>query len=339
MTAFEPTLVSEREADGSWEDCTWASGVMLANSVEGADKYPGTRREYESLRVAGGEEEREGDGDGSHYGQLEVGLAKRYELYPFVLSGAGAVQAIPVGAAAAVQGLVLELPPRLQITGFRGAHSVFVIRRSFDVFLWFDPLRAKGAKPVLASLREVQKYFEALRGAKILAAFTGQKSWRDVMIRLDFARFKAVQDAPVYEAPYPGLPRVALLSKGREVTSIGVPMDRSTADGTPFLSQSWRAITLVTGAIDGKIAQKVVFVEKEHLERVATSDAWDQALLQALVDPTFRGPVEIPVPDPVVTAERDRLRSDIVALTTLGEKTADVLREAADALDGGEEAA
>ena len=73
-----PSLVSEREPDGTWEDCTWASGVMLANAGTGGDWYARDRAEYEALRVAGGDGPAEKPGDGSNLGQLAAGMIARY---------------------------------------------------------------------------------------------------------------------------------------------------------------------------------------------------------------------------------------------------------------------
>src|SRR4051812_45753611 len=75
---YRPSLVSEREP-GGYEDCTWASAVMLDNAHHGWQDRPATRAEYEALRVAGGDGPAEKPGDGSNQQQAELGILRRYE--------------------------------------------------------------------------------------------------------------------------------------------------------------------------------------------------------------------------------------------------------------------
>jgi hypothetical protein len=304
-----PPVCTERET-GGFEDCTWATGVMAGNFVAQEMKHPHTRWEYEGLRVDGGEQGREGNGDGSNYGQLATGLRKRYGIEADLVSGSDAVDMIPVGAGAGVQGLYSALPARLRVTAFTGGHSVLAVRRSLAEFAWLDPLKPNLANAVVASLEEVRKYFRALGGAQVLLVYPHMTEWRNRMIKINFQRYKAVTDTPVHEAPSALSPKVTKIGAGREFTSVGVPMDRST-DKTPFLASGWRAVLVSTGAVDSTLAPKIAYVQTGTLTGVGSSGDWDAALLKALGDIAFRGEttVEVPVQDPALVAELDALKA------------------------------
>lgn len=291
-------LVSEREPDGSWEDCTWATGVMLANWMVGENRYPATRAEYEGLRFdATGI--REARGDGSNYTELATGLLTRYNIAP-VRMGTGwaaALEAAPVGQALALQGLYGKLPSRLRITGFTGGHSVLWIRDQADSGLLYDPLALAGSAPRRATNAEMKAYFEGLSGARWIAA-REREAWRDPMIRFNLERWSVPAGTPVFENP--GGAQVTKYSKAATVTTIGPPIDRS-ADKTDW---AWRAALVTTGAIDGQMVMKVGFIPRASLTPLATAAEWDAAVLQALTDPSFRGGSVVHADDAEIAAAK-----------------------------------
>lgn len=295
---------------------------MLANFVAQEMRHPHTRAEYEGLRVDGGEA-REGNGDGSNYHQLADGLLKRYGIAVELRNGPNALGGVPVGAGVGVQGLYSALPLRLRVTRFGGGHSVFAVRKSIREFWLLDPLRNNGVEAVVATLEELEGYYRALGGAMTAVAYPYMDNWKDRMIKFNLARYKAVADTPVHESMSTLSPRVTKIPAGTEFTSLGVPMDRTT-DATPYLMAGWRAVLITTGALDAKIAPKVGYVRTDTITGVATSGDWDQAVLRALGDITFRGEKVVTVQDPALVSELDtlktaaaawsRTRSDIIKL-------------------------
>lgn len=185
---FVPTLVSEREADGSWEDCTWASGVAFANGVAGADVHPPTRAEYEGLRFdATGVGE--ASGDGSNLRELQVGLDTRYALTD-VQRGRGwpgFLQACPPGRYAVLQGMVAGFPPRLQVTAFRGAHAVAIARDRDLSAVLLDPLQPRGSDGDRATLNELRSFYETLPGAEWLVGPMTTKARPAMRFRILYA--------------------------------------------------------------------------------------------------------------------------------------------------------
>ncbi len=140
-----PSLVSEREPDGSWEDCTWASGVMLANAGAAGDWHPGTRAEYEALRVAGGDGPAENPHDGSNLGQLAVGMRSRYGWTGARADGWTAVSAVRPRTAVVVTGSYASLPTHFRRwdPAFGGGHAALAVRTPYR-WWWLDPLAVRG---------------------------------------------------------------------------------------------------------------------------------------------------------------------------------------------------
>jgi hypothetical protein len=282
---FIPEICSEREPDSSWEDCTWATGVMLANFMLGEERIPTTRDEYESLRFdATGV--REGHGDGSNYGELETGLRRRYH-FPVVRRGNGweaALEAAPVGSAIALQVKYGALVAHLRITGFLGTHSFLWIRDQPDSGLLLDPLAVKGSAPRRATNAEIKAAFIAL-GWEWIAAHE-REAYDDTMFTLSLDRWKVPAGLGIFDAP--NGTQVSKFSKPATVTTVGIP-NGHTADG--IIHGGWRAVLVSTGALDGKLAPKVCYVKMggTGTSRIATDAAWDATVLKALSDPTFRG--------------------------------------------------
>jgi hypothetical protein len=70
-TLFTPAFVTETN-EAHWEDCTFASGLMLANKAS-LGKYPATRPEREALRRLSDDLE-----GGSNLYDLRLGIERRY---------------------------------------------------------------------------------------------------------------------------------------------------------------------------------------------------------------------------------------------------------------------
>jgi hypothetical protein len=161
-----PSLVSEREPDGTWEDCTWAGGVMLANAGTGADWYARSRAEYEALRVAGGDGPAENPGDGSNLGQLAAGMAARYGWAPGRIDGWPAVALRGPGTAVAVTGRYAILPThyRRHDPGFFGAHLAVAVKTHVG-WWWLDPLAPAGYPGEPISSTDLGRFVATIGGA------------------------------------------------------------------------------------------------------------------------------------------------------------------------------
>ena len=98
MAFFRPSHCTEREADGTFEDCVPCSGVMLANAHAGADVHPVTNVEYEALRAAS----KPKTTTFVTLGELKRGLKDRYGWSGPIVTGAANVwQALTPSTAAA----------------------------------------------------------------------------------------------------------------------------------------------------------------------------------------------------------------------------------------------
>jgi len=297
---FSLILVSEREPDGSWEDCVWASGVMIANVMVGENRYPATRAEYESLRYAG-TGVREASGDGSNYpDELVPAMLKRYRLS--VRCGVGWAEGLdemPVGSWGAWQGKYSKLPGRLRLTGFTGGHSFVVKRDRSTSCLLYDPLSTTGAAPSRITLDELRAYYSALPGAHWIAAYE-REAWRQPMIVYSLERWKVPVGTAVYETPNGAI--VTRYSGASEVTTIGYPNDRS-ADGRDY---GWRAVLVTTKALDQISGLKIAFIRRPTGDPISTSPTWDAAVKKVLFDPTFTGSQVIDATTAQIEAAKDQ---------------------------------
>lgn len=124
---FIPAQVSEREPDGRWEDCTWATAVMFANAAEGYDRHPATQAEYEALRRASGDSMV----GGSNMDDIVKGMDGRYGWHGTVYAHSlDAVYSMQIGDAGHIQGMMgrLSLHFRRWDPAFGGAHSMYAQR-------------------------------------------------------------------------------------------------------------------------------------------------------------------------------------------------------------------
>lgn len=293
---FVPRLVSEREA-GGWEDCVWASGVMLANGLAGADVHPGTRTEYEALRVAGGDGPAENPGDGSNLSQLQAGLERRYSITA-VKRGGGwhdFMTACPIGTVFVVQGLNGALPARLRGSTFTGPHAVAGVRTGSLQVALLNPLFPNGTPPAVATLDELRAFYESLPGAEWLVGTTRRTQPMAISIRREL--YDVGAGTPFYDTP--GGQMIGDFTRAQAgVRSIGVPMDASPDK----LNLGWRALEVMTRAIDDRMADKIVYVQTAQLSNgrpdpAATADELEAAHLAGAQAEWDRWVDELGIPD------------------------------------------
>lgn len=188
MTVFTPAQCTEREP-GSWEDCTWASGVMLQNLAHGANVVPSTRAEYEALRVAGGDGPAENPGDGSNVAQLVIGMLRRYGWQPRRVGPPGFPKAswadvlnglAKVGAGAVVQGSMgawsRDSHWRRWDPNFAGGHAMFVERVDTRDRVWLqNPLAPATYPGEFMPMADLKAFYDAFYGGLAFAQL-GQQS-------------------------------------------------------------------------------------------------------------------------------------------------------------------
>lgn len=173
MTVYHPAQCTEREPDGSYEDCTWCTGVMLWNGMNGRTAVPPTRAEYEALRVAGGDGPAEKPHDGSNHGQLVLGMTRRYGAAPVELRGATfdrlwatlqpGVMAGVAGNMGTTSTHLRRWDPGFGANGGRAAHEVLVIRDDeSDRVWWMNPLAPASFPGEYISKAMLRAFYEGL---------------------------------------------------------------------------------------------------------------------------------------------------------------------------------
>lgn len=181
MTAYHPAQVTERESDGSWEDCVWTTGVMIQNAAHAATVAPTSRAEYEALRVDGGDGPAEHTNDGSNYIQLVHGMLGRYGWAPTLGTGRqwATVQAILAapGTAMGIQGSLRTLSTHLRRwdPGSTVSHSVFVENDGNGLW-WMNPLAPASYPGEYVSWADVQHFYEGLDNAAIVWTTVGGRA-------------------------------------------------------------------------------------------------------------------------------------------------------------------
>jgi hypothetical protein len=179
---YRPPQCTERESDGSWEDCTWASGVMLWNAVNGRARVPSTRAEYEALRVAGGDGPAEKPGDGSNLAQLQLGMDRRYGWGPNRIGPPGANHPSwatllghldQPGNCAVIQGEMSAWPRDHHYNRwdpqFRGGHAAYVQRESDIAKVWWmNPLAPASYAGEWMSLTDLRRFWDSWIGGAAL---------------------------------------------------------------------------------------------------------------------------------------------------------------------------
>lgn len=163
--------ITEREADGTWEDCTWCSGLEWYRLVYNT-KTPATHAEMQALRAASGEPTT----GGSNIGDLKRGIKARYgkSTNAALTSFSALKSALTPGRAAVVQGSMKAFGPTHRLskwdTSFDGGHAVLVMNLDGTLY-WCDPEAPTGAAvPVTISWAELQSFVNAFPGAQHLVS-------------------------------------------------------------------------------------------------------------------------------------------------------------------------
>lgn len=162
--------ISEREADGTWEDCTWDSGLeFYRDAID--NSVPHTHAEAQALRKASGDTMT----GGSNLGDFARGVKARYgKTIPARISAHNILTALKPGYVAAVQGSMSAFGSTSPLSkwdrNFDGSHQVWMARTPDGVLLWCDPEAPTTADvPVIISAADVQRFVNAFNGEAIVA--------------------------------------------------------------------------------------------------------------------------------------------------------------------------
>ena len=159
--------ISERESDGSWEDCLWDTALEWYRLCVDARK-PATHAEAQLVRRASGEPAT----GGSNMGDLTRGLRVRYGyILPARLSSFAALRTdLTPGKAAIVQGSMSAFGSTHRLSAwlkdYNGGHAVHLLNIG-GTLLWCDPLAPPAAAvPVEVSWADVASFVRALPGGE-----------------------------------------------------------------------------------------------------------------------------------------------------------------------------
>lgn len=161
--------ITEREGDGTWEDCTWCSGLEFYRDAFDSSK-PATHAEAEALRAASGEPPT----GGSNLGDLRRGIKARYGAdLPPAINNASILAYLKEGYCSVLQGSMVAFPSTSHLSvwdpSFDGGHAVYLARVD-GVLLWCDPEAPLGANvPVAVTPAEVTAFVKAFPGQAIVA--------------------------------------------------------------------------------------------------------------------------------------------------------------------------
>lgn len=162
--------ISEREADGTWEDCTWDSGLEFYRDAYDPSK-PATHAEAQALRAASGEPTT----GGSNIGDLRRGVKARYGFtLPLPIDAKTILTALKPGYVSTVQGSMSAFGPDHPLSAwdrnFDGGHAVWLARTLDGKLLWCDPEAPRLADvPVVVTSGQVQKFVDAFAGQALVA--------------------------------------------------------------------------------------------------------------------------------------------------------------------------
>lgn len=136
--------VSERERDGSWEDCLWASATEWLNDTW-KTSAPDTLAWAEKLRAASGEPPT----GGSNFGDLQRGLNKMgIPVTVTPLKRDAFLTALKPDYAGMVSGSMGNFASSHRLRrwqrSFAGGHMVYVARLADGSLWWCDPLAPEG---------------------------------------------------------------------------------------------------------------------------------------------------------------------------------------------------
>lgn len=161
--------ISEREADGTFEDCTWDSGLEFYRDAFDPS-VPATHAEAQRLRADSGEPPT----GGSNLTDLRNGVRKRYKsALPPAINARDILKALVPGTCAVVQGSMSAFGPGHRLSkfdrNFNGGHAVYLANFEGDL-LWCDPEAPKDAAvPVVVTKDEVRAFVNAFPGEAIVA--------------------------------------------------------------------------------------------------------------------------------------------------------------------------
>lgn len=285
--------ISEREADGSWEDCTWDSGLEWYRLCFDASR-PATHAEAQLLRKAAGEPPT----GGSNLGDFREGVAVRYKAtLPAAQSGFANLKAdLRPGFAAHVQGSMKAFPSTHRLSrwdrGFDGGHAVLIVNVD-GILYWCDPLAPETADvPVVVSWDEVERYVRAFAGQYRVA-------------------------------------RVKTIVKEATVASLTSYLPGYTADIKPLSNirslPSGTATKLRTTDGDGEQRVAIVGTVKGTVDPANGSDVWYEFFKNGRSEYTAKDNiVNLKAPVVTTTPTYPDLRSEVTRLTALttSQKTA-----------------
>ena len=263
---FRPAHCTERESDGSFEDCVPCSGVMLANARAGADIHPVTKAEYEGLRDDGKPKLL----DFMSLVELNVGLKKRYGFNGPIVVGKEAVwNALKPGMAAAALGFLKNFPAghklRRHGPNMMKGHCVYVARLDqTETVWWIDPLaptHVKDAAGVLrryigdvATRQDLATFQASSDGDEALLSPIAKVQEGEPMLLFEAMVFDIGPGTTLFQSPSTAAPKIGTTADAHVVTSVGTPFS-----GTG-LARDWKAIRWETGVPDNVFKEKVVYV-------------------------------------------------------------------------------
>jgi hypothetical protein len=161
--------ISEREPDGSWEDCTFDSGLEWYRDTVDSSK-PATHAEAQLLRKASGKPPT----GGSNIGDFIKGVKVRYgKTLTGVASNQGVIAALKPGQCAILQGSMKAFGPGHHLSvhdrNFDGGHAVWLARSTTDHYWWCDPEAPKGSyRGVTVTPAEVTAFVKAFPTGQML---------------------------------------------------------------------------------------------------------------------------------------------------------------------------
>jgi hypothetical protein len=249
---YRPPQCTEREPDGSWEDCTWASGIDLGNAAYGSTKYPPTQAEYEALRKASGDSMT----GGSNLRDLMNGMMNRWGWTGGLLIRPTFSQvwsSLKPGTGMALQGSMgpaALLHYRRWDTNFRGGHCVYVQRESNDdrVF-WMNPQAPTTYAGEWMDKATLATYFNGLSGAEAMhVAIGSRKPLPDTDTETNMAQINDTDTSPA--------PKLVDLGIGVQIYALANPPEpkvKVASGGTgiysPFASGNYRAVVFSVGGV------------------------------------------------------------------------------------------
>jgi len=177
---YRPPQCSEREPDGTWEDCTWAAGVDLGNAAHGRQVYPTTQTEYEGLRTASGDSM---SGGSNVTPNLETGMLERWGWKGTILvapSMAVLWAALKPGVGAVVQGSMGAFPAGHRLRRwdpkFAAGHAVYVQREDTGLRVWWmNPQAPTSFAGEWITYDELRRFVTALPGGSAMTVVIGSR--------------------------------------------------------------------------------------------------------------------------------------------------------------------